>query len=245
MTRINQMEAVAAPQIVEHLQSVGRRAFTRAEFQKMHDAGMIRPDEHTELVGGTIFVSTHDGLMPRRFSSREYHHLAELDILKPNERTELIDGEIYLHMAPISSEHGGTVTLLNYRLGRIVPDDVLVSVQSPIQLPDSEPEPDVALLRFRDDFYIKSHPTPDDVVLVIEVSLSTLQYDRREKVNLYAVGMIPEVWIIDIEGRILYQYLTPANGTYTVINTLTDTEQVTSAALGGKQIAVAELLGSR
>jgi Uma2 family endonuclease len=92
---------------------------------------------------------------------------------------------------------------------------------------------------------IVEHPTPDDILLVVEASRSSLQYDRREKVNIYTADMIPEVWIIDIQNRIAYQYLQPGKGKYAVVNTFTDTEQITSPALDGKQIAVADLLGSK
>src|SRR5438309_8182250 len=115
------------------------------------------------------------------FNVDEYYRMAEAGLLSEDDRVELIEGEI-IEMSPIGSTHGGTVkrssTFLNRKLG----DAVIVSVQDPVRLNGfSEPQPDIALLKPRKDFYSNSHPTPEDVLLVIEVADTSLQYDRAVK----------------------------------------------------------------
>ncbi len=98
----------------------------------------------------------------------------------------MIEGEI-IDRAPIGSRHAGTVRLLSKLLERAIGENALLSLQNPIVLDDySEPEPDIALLRPRDDFYKFSHPRPADILSIIEVAVSSLDYDRRIKVQLYA-----------------------------------------------------------
>jgi len=129
-----------------------------------------------------------------RFSVDAYHRMSETGILHPADRTELIDGEI-VEMTPVGSSHIGAVFALNRLLMRAAPEGVTVSVQSPIQMGDrSEPEPDLALLRARPDGY-RTPPLPSaaDVLLIIEVSDTSLRYDREVKLALYARHGVPEV----------------------------------------------------
>src|SRR5579863_6654097 len=128
-------------------------------------------------------------------SVADYHRIAEAGILGEDDRVELIDGEVRV-MSPIGNPHAATVNRYNALLSTLVGKDAIVSVQNPIQLNDmSEPQPDVVLLRFRDDFYADKTPTPADVLLIIEVSDTTLAYDRLEKLPRYALAGIPEVWL--------------------------------------------------
>ena len=149
-----------------------------------------------------------------RITVHEYHRMAEVGLLAPDARVELIEGEI-VDMAPVGSEHGSVVDQLNRLLTRAVGDLAIVRVQGAIRLSQiTEPEPDVAVLKPRDDFYRHEQPPGTDTLLVIEVSDSTLRYDRDDKVPLYARHGVPEVWIVDLQHNRLLVYGSPADGEY-------------------------------
>ena len=149
-----------------------------------------------------------------RWTVAEYHRMAEVGLLNEDSRVELIDGEI-IEMAPIGSEHAGhnnhLLSLLAYRLhGKAV-----VAGQNPVVLSNyEEPQPDIAVLRWRNDYYRTVHPHAEDVLLIIEIADSTLRYDRDVKMPLYAKNGIPEVWLLDIQSRQLEIYREPINGEY-------------------------------
>ncbi len=139
--------------------------------------------------------------------------MAEADIFEPDDRVELIDGEVF-ELAPIGSRHAAGVRRLN-RLFRRVSDEAIVSVQSPVQIGDfSEPQPDIAILRFRADFYADHHPMPPDIHLVIEVADTSLRHDLVRKAPLYVAGGVPEVWVVDLTDSVIH--VTTATGTHTV-----------------------------
>ncbi|MFZ1640305.1 MAG: Uma2 family endonuclease [Candidatus Contendobacter sp.] len=154
-------------------------------------------------------------LQPRhRWTLAEYHRMGEVGLLDEDSRVELIEGEL-IEMAPIGSPHGGEVKYFNNKFVSLLYGKVIVSVQDPIVLDDySEPEPDIALLRWRDDFYRKENPHAEDILLIIEVSDSTFHKDRDVKIPLYARSGIPEVWLLDIQQRQLEIYRDPAHGQY-------------------------------
>lgn len=144
-----------------------------------------------------------------RFTVDEYYKLAEAGVLSEDSRVELIEGEIVM-MTPIGRRHAACVDRLNNLLAALVGDRAIVRVQNPILLSgDTEPEPDVSLLRPRDDFYAQSEPGPGDVFLVIEVADSSLAYDREVKLPLYARAGIPEVWIADLGDESVSTYASP------------------------------------
>jgi Uma2 family endonuclease len=127
---------------------------------------------------------------------------------------ELIEGEI-IDMAPIGSRHAAAVNLLAKRLIDAVGEGAVVSIQAPVQLSGrSEPQPDIAILRPRKDRYASSHPTAADVILVIEVSDTTLQFDRDTKAKLYARHGVPELWIVDLNSRQMNILRAPRRGEY-------------------------------
>ncbi|MCB1920590.1 MAG: Uma2 family endonuclease [Candidatus Competibacteraceae bacterium] len=149
-----------------------------------------------------------------RWTVAEYHRMAEVGLLNEDSRVELIDGEI-IEIAPIGSPHGGHVKRCIRLFSKVVDDKAIIAAQDPVVLGNyEEPEPDIALLRWRDDDYEQMHPRPEDVLLLIEVSDSTLRYDRDVKVPLYAKNGIPEVWLLDIQNRQLEIYREPSNGAY-------------------------------
>ncbi|HYO49119.1 MAG TPA: Uma2 family endonuclease [Chloroflexia bacterium] len=129
----------------------------------------------------------------------EYYRMAEAGILSEDDRVELIEGEI-IDMAAIGIKHALCVDRLSKLLNRLLPEEILVRVQNPIYLNQrSEPQPDLALLKPQDYSRRKHHPGPDDVFLVIEVSDTTLTFDRKVKVPLYARAGIPELWIVNLQ----------------------------------------------
>ena len=134
----------------------------------------------------------------RKFTVEEYYRMADVGILHPEERVELLQGAI-ISMPPIGPLHNSGVDRSNFQFGQSSVGRYIVRAQGAIRLNDnSEPEPDVALLRFQEDFYATNQPTPEHILLVIEVSDSTLAYDRDVKVDLYAQAIIPETWIMNL-----------------------------------------------
>lgn len=154
-------------------------------------------------------------LRPRhRWTVAEYHRMAEVGLLHEDSRVELIDGEI-IEMAPIGSEHAGHNNHLLSLLAYYLHGKAIVAGQNPVILGGyEEPQPDIALLRWRNDYYRTAHPHAEDVLLIIEISDSTLRYDHDVKIPLYAKNGIPEVWLLDVQNRQLEIQREPVNGVY-------------------------------
>src|SRR5256885_12139959 len=128
----------------------------------------------------------------------EYERMGEAGIFHPDDRLEILEGGVY-EMSPIGSLHAACVDFLITALGELAQRRFIVRGQNPIRLDDfSEPQPDIALLRQRDDFYRHAHPTPADVLLIIEVADSTLESDRAYKIPLYAQATIAECWLVNL-----------------------------------------------
>lgn len=158
--------------------------------------------------------TAQDLVRKHRLTVADYRRMAEAGIFDEDSRVELIDGEI-IDMSPIGSAHAGTVNRLIQSFGRAIGQAAVLSVQNPVILGEfSEPEPDIALLRPRDDFYTSAHPGPEDVLLIVEISQSSLRYDREVKIPLYARHDIPEVWLIDVEDKQIGLYREPAASAY-------------------------------
>jgi Uma2 family endonuclease len=135
-----------------------------------------------------------------RFSIEQYHRMGEAGILNEDSRVELIEGGI-IKMAPIGSEHAAVVNTIA-ALFIVQAKPLLVSVQNPVILgPDSEPQPDLMLLKGRRDKYRSRLPQATDVLLIVEVADTTIARDRNIKIPLYAGAGIPEVWLIDLPGK--------------------------------------------
>ncbi|GAB6039341.1 Uma2 family endonuclease [Endothiovibrio diazotrophicus] len=153
-------------------------------------------------------------LARHRIDVETYHRMGEAGLLRPEQRTELIEGEV-IDMAPIGSPHAGNVNFLLNRLLAAIGSRAIVAAQNPIVLGrHSEPQPDLCVLRPREDFYIDAHPTAADVLLAVEVSDTTLAYDRGVKLPLYARHGIPEYWLVDLTGGRLEAHHTPRDGEY-------------------------------
>ena len=181
-------------------------------------------------------------LVRHRFSVAEYEQMIEHGILTENDRVELIHGEIIDKMA-IGDAHAACVKRLNRLLGTTFGNRSLISVQDPICLIDSEPEPDLALLIPRGDFYLSGKPRPADILLVIEVSDSSLEYDRLVKLPMYAEAGIAEFWIVNLEDDCLEVYRQPTtSGVYNEILILRRGQNADVAALPGPKVAVDDIL---
>ena len=178
----------------------------------------------------------------RGFSADDYQLLGRLGILDEDDRIELIEGEIVL-MSPIGSRHAACVKMLNVEFRDNLGGQAIVSLQDPIRLgDDSEPQPDVALLRPRDDFYAGAHPGPDDILLLIEVADSSLNYDRRRTAETYAKHRIPEVWIANLADDWVERYRNPAEGEYADVRQFSRGERISPALLPDVELAVDDIL---
>jgi Uma2 family endonuclease len=155
-----------------------------------------------------------------RLSVAEYHQLAEARILREDDRVELIDGEI-VQMSPIGRRHAAMVRRLIRCLTGQAGDTYLVDVQNPLQLSDdTEPQPDVVALRYREDCYEVAAPMVADALLLIEVADSSLAYDRAVKLPRYALAGIREAWLVDIDGRRIERHTNPVDGRYCEVATI-------------------------
>jgi Uma2 family endonuclease len=179
----------------------------------------------------------------RYFTVDEYHRMAEAGIFSETDRIELIEGEV-LRMSPIGSLHASCVKRLNKLLGQLVGQNAIISVQDPVQLDDfSEPEPDIALLRPRDDFYAQSHPQAADVLLIIEIADTSVDYDRNIKLPTYARSGIPEVLIANLPAETVEAYSAPGNGSYQRTRLYRRGESFSPEMLSGITIKIKDILG--
>ena len=182
-------------------------------------------------------------LRRHRLTVAEYYRMAETGVLAPDARVELIDGEI-VDMAPIGSRHGSTVKRLLYLLTEGVGAEAIVAVQDPVRLGDrSEPQPDLMLLVPREDFYASAHPVAADVLLLVEVSDSTARYDRIIKLALYARHGVQEVWIVDLDNRLMRVCRNPVGDAYTDLTETATPGLLSPQALPGVAIDGSRLLG--
>ena len=194
----------------------------------------------TETAGISKSVSTSPE--HRKFTVDEYYRMAEVGILRPDERVELIDGEIIL-MAPIGEPHAVGVDNLNLPFAEVARGRFVVRVQGPVRLGSgSELIPDVVLLRMRQAGYISGHPGPDDVLLVIEVSDSTLAYDRGTKLNLYANANIPETWIMNLPEDCIESFTEPGPDGYSRHTVYQRGDRISPSTISGVEFAVEDLL---
>lgn len=179
----------------------------------------------------------------RPISVSEYARMREVGILREDDRVELIAGEIR-NTSPIGPPHASIVRRLTELLVSLLGDTALVSVQNPVQLDDySEPVPDVAVLRPRDDYYAKQHPKGPDVLIVIEVADTTVDYDRKEKIPRYANAGIPEAWLIDISSQLIEQYTLPGKSRYQNVRILEWGDTLAVQAIAGLQVTVEQVFG--
>lgn len=177
-----------------------------------------------------------------RFTVREYHTMVEAGLLSEHDRVELIDGEI-VEMTPIGTRHLACVVALNHLLVDAADDRYFVSVQNPIVLnEDNEPQPDLSLLKTRPQ-PTGELPGPQDVLLVIEVSDTTLGYDREIKLPRYGRSGIPEVWIVDLQSQRVETYSEHFSEGYRASRTVNVGDPVRATTLENLELPTEEIFG--
>ena len=160
-----------------------------------------------------------------------------------NSNYELIEGEIVKKMTQ-GDYHISCINRLNWILNRKCGDEAIISVQNAVVISEnSEPEPDVTVLRFREDFYVSGKAQVKDILLLIEVSDSTVSYDRTTKIRLYAEAGVHEVWLVNLPKQILEVHTEPNNGKYKVVRKLNKDESVSPKFLPELTIKISDILG--
>ncbi|MEG4086341.1 Uma2 family endonuclease [Microcoleus sp. POL10_C6] len=145
----------------------------------------------------------------KRFTIAEYHRLTELGFFGEDDRVELINGELVKRAAK-GTAHETCLRRLLRELSAIVAERATLQCQSPIVLPtNSEPQPDFSLVQNRPDDYLSSHPCPGDILLLIEIADSSLSYDKKVKLPLYAEAGISNYWIFNLLQTCLECYSDP------------------------------------
>jgi Uma2 family endonuclease len=176
------------------------------------------------------------------FTVYDYHKMVDAGILGEDDRVELIRGEI-VQMSPIGPPHNGTIHRANWFLSRIIGDLAIIGVQGSIRLDEyDEPQPDLYLLRPKEDFYTSRHAGPADILLIIEVADSSLDYDRTTKMQLYAETGVPEYWISDLQNDCIIVYRDLDNAAYRNVQQFRRGEKLTPRLLPGCSIPVESLL---
>jgi Uma2 family endonuclease len=179
----------------------------------------------------------------RWFNVDEYYRMTDAGILSPDDRVELIEGEV-IRMSPIGKFHASCVKRINALFGKLAGARAIVSVQDPVRLNDfSEPQPDIALLKPRDDFYASRQPGPEDVLLIVEVADTSASYDRAVKIPLYAQAGIPEVWLADLPADFVGVFASPVNGRYQNIREARRGDALTLSSLREITVRIDDLLG--
>lgn len=173
----------------------------------------------------------------------DYHAMIAAGILDEEDKVELLNGEL-IYMSPIGPNHGGVTNRLNNLLQELLKSSAIIAVQNPVTLaPFSEPEPDLAVLKPRKDFYSEAHPAPEDIFLLIEVADTTLERDRTVKGSLYANAGIPFYWIVNLPEMQLEVYSQPAKDQYKLRRIYLPDEKVEIPPFG-IEVEVAKLIGN-
>jgi Uma2 family endonuclease len=177
----------------------------------------------------------------RQFTVDDFARMVDAGILAKDERVELIDGEVR-YMSPIGSLHAAIVNRLNAVLTEKLLHRAIVSIQNPVVLNDfTEPQPDIVVLRLKEDYYAEALPGPSDVLLLIEVADTTLDYDRDEKVPRYATMRIPEVWLVDANAQEVTQYARAEAGSYRDVRQFKPGQELHSAKIESLSISINEV----
>lgn len=193
------------------------------------------------MMRGELVITFNPQPKRLRFSVDDYYKMIDLGIIDNREKAEIIDGELIKKLT-ISDRLAAAVNYLNRFFSLSLTETVLVSVQNPLRLGDyDEPEPDIVLADLT-KYDGKRHPRPSETILVVEVSDSTLKYDREIKIPLYAEAEIPEVWIINSQNRIIEVYQRPSIGIYQFTRIFQLGETVESSVLPNLELEVDSIL---
>ncbi len=179
----------------------------------------------------------------KAFTVDEYHQLLYTGILAENSHTELIRGEIF-HMSPIGSHHAGCTNRLNLHFIQRLSEVATIHVQNPVILnKTTEVQPDIAVLKKRADFYATAHPTPEDVLLIVEIADSSLGYDKKIKLPLYAESGIQEVWLVNLSEDCVEVYTEPSEPGYETRRTFRRKKAIVSMAFPEIGLTAEEIVG--
>jgi hypothetical protein len=199
------------------------------------------PDPDLEL-SSAVSAADDDGVRIRPITVDEYHRMLEVGILYEGERVELLDGQL-ISVPQESPVHAGIATRLTALFLRHFDGRAMVRPGNPVTLPPlSEPQPDVALVRPRASEYLDIHPGAGDVLLAVEISRTTLRYDRGRKLRVYADAGIAEVWIVDLVHGRVEVFTDPAGGAYASARVAKNDESIAPRAFPDDPIPVASLL---
>jgi len=189
-------------------------------------------------------IETAEQPAPRRWTREEYYRMAESGVLGPEDHVELIEGEIVYKMSPQKSPHAITVQLVHQTLAASFGVDYHVRAQFPIAVEgDSDPEPDLAVVKGDLRRFIDRHPIAAEVVLVVEVSDSSLAFDRGRKARLYARGGVLDYWIVNLVTRHVEVMTNPVEDLgYRSITLYRQGESIQPPVIGSHPIAVDDLL---
>ena len=182
--------------------------------------------------------------LPQRklFTVEEYDAMIKAGVFDGKERVELIEGEFVKKMTQ-GDLHIGCINRLNYLLVPLLLNKAIIAVQNAVEInPFSAPEPDVAILRFRADFYSTGKARPENILLLIEVADTTVHSDRQMKIPLYARAEVPEVWLINLPRKIIEVYTEPRNGKYQVVRKAGKSEILKPKMITDLSVKVAEIL---
>ena len=197
----------------------------------------------TTSVPATAVAATQKKHPPKRrlFTVEEYCTMADAGILAEDERVELLDGEIVV-MPPIGEPHEDSTDRLNGDLSYVLRGRARVRVQNSVRLDDyGLPEPDIAVVRLRDDYH-RDRPTAADVLLLVEVADTSLEFDREVKLARYAAAGIPEVWIVNLRARQVEAHSDPVDGSYRSRRVVTANGRISPLAFPDVSLAVADFL---
>jgi Uma2 family endonuclease len=184
-----------------------------------------------------------ESVLKKLFTVDEYHRMSDAGILPEEKRFELIRGEI-IEMPNPKPPHSGRVNRLNHLFSSRLRDSIVLSVQNPSSIDEmSEPVPDLSVLKPRSDFYSERHPLPEDVLLVVEISHTTLRFDTKIKAPLYAEAGIREYWVLNIPSNVLEVYSVPVRGKYTRHEIFKHGQSISPQAFPEVTFSIEEILG--
>ena len=215
------------------------RRWTPDELRRLSSSGILGSD-NLELSDGEIVNC--DSRAPYLFNRAEYYNLTDLGVLGPEERTELIYGRIITRMSPLGQPHNIAVSKTSNALETAFGNAFFTAQQMSLRIASGlEPQPDVMVLAGVPDDYA-SVPRPADIFLLVEVSFSTLSYDRGTKSMIYAENGIADYWIVNLRSRTLEVYRQPEGDTYINLRVYRETDAVAPLAAPNELVQVADLL---
>ena len=176
---------------------------------------------------------------PAKITIKQWHLIVDSGAVD-RRNYQLIAGQIF-EMAPENPIHSGSILRLSDRLKKLFTHEpVIISQGHPITIEDSEPEPDIAILKYRDEYYCDQHPGADEVYLVIEIANSSLNFDRENKKQIYAKARIIEYWIVDLNSNALIVHRDPTGNDYNSIETKS-TGTITTVAFPRIEVEVEKI----